>query len=181
MKFKDILRQQIVNHPSMMPQDVAKLCFQATYGAEHLLEDVKRAEAFFYDEYQMTEPGDKPVCEAISEEIVRVNFAGWKQSGLDEKKLFKAFCESAREISGATQKRDDEFRQRTEIVHEVLQEAERDDYVKLDFSIDDWKEYLEQYRQGGIRPVHHSSRYREAEKPAYRIVKKEILLKYLKV
>lgn len=181
MNFKDILKQQMINHPSMMPQDVVKLLFQATYGAEHLLEDVERAEAFFNEEYEMTEPDNVPLYEPISEETVRVNFAGWKQAGLDKTILFKAFCESAWTASVEGQKRDDEFWHRAEMAQEALQEAEGDASVNLDFSPDDWKEYLDRYRLEGVRPVHHSAGYREGEKPAYRIVKKEILLKYQKV
>ena len=37
MSIKKYLKEQFVLHPSMMPSDVAKLCYQAAMGAEHLL------------------------------------------------------------------------------------------------------------------------------------------------
>ena len=43
--FDACLRRQLQAHPSMLPQDVVKLCYQAACGAEHMLEDFAAAEA----------------------------------------------------------------------------------------------------------------------------------------
>ena len=37
MDFTTCLREQLRRHPSMQPQDVIKLCYQAARGAEHLI------------------------------------------------------------------------------------------------------------------------------------------------
>ena len=50
MEFEVYLKQQLALHPSMQPQDVVKLCYQAAHGAEHLLSDIKAAEKYFYQE-----------------------------------------------------------------------------------------------------------------------------------
>ena len=36
MTFEECLRKQLKNHPSMAARDVIKMCYQATFGAEHL-------------------------------------------------------------------------------------------------------------------------------------------------
>jgi len=61
------LRKQAAEHPSMQPQDVYKLIFQATFGAEHLLQDVDAAYEYFQKEYQEVVPGKKPLWEQIGD------------------------------------------------------------------------------------------------------------------
>lgn len=46
MKFKSYLIQQIRKHPAMMSRDVAKMCYQAAMGAEHLLSDTDGRKIF---------------------------------------------------------------------------------------------------------------------------------------
>ena len=43
--------------------------------------------------------------------------------------------------------------------------------LKKDFSINEWREFINSYLEGGIRAVHHSAEYRDSEKPSYRIIK----------
>ena len=47
MKFKDYLDYELNTKKSMELQDVIKMCYQAAFGAEHLLEDLERALAYF--------------------------------------------------------------------------------------------------------------------------------------
>ena len=44
--------------------------------------------------------------------------------------------------------------------------------------VEEWKEFLTAYRSAGMPAVHHSEEYRIAEKPAYRIVRVELLAEY---
>lgn len=43
MHFKSYLLEQIQMHRAMQPQDIVKLCYQAAYGAEHLIENYSAA------------------------------------------------------------------------------------------------------------------------------------------
>ena len=89
MDFDFYLKEQLKLHPSMQMQDIIKMCYQATFGVEHLLSDTKRAKQYFHQEYTTT-PADAslPLYEAISDEFCRVNLGAWKaadfvlQSGL---------------------------------------------------------------------------------------------------
>ena len=49
--FKDYLQEQVCLHPTMQPQDVVKMCYQAAFGAEHLLADKEAAFTWLKREY----------------------------------------------------------------------------------------------------------------------------------
>ena len=52
MSIEKYLLEQCAIHPSMQPQDVVKLCYQASFGAEHLLEDFAAAQNYFMEEFE---------------------------------------------------------------------------------------------------------------------------------
>ena len=56
MSIKNYLTEHIKKHPSLMPQDVVKLCYQAAFGAEHLLSDLSAAKRYFDLEFDGVEP-----------------------------------------------------------------------------------------------------------------------------
>ena len=67
------VREHIKNHPKAGWQDVVKLCYQASFGAEHVMADVSAAEAYFGLEYSQLNAGDPPLFEMISEDVCRVD------------------------------------------------------------------------------------------------------------
>ena len=94
------LKAHLRAHPSMTPQDIAKLCYQAAHGAEHLLADVERARGYLSREMDATEADDTlPLTEPISDTVSRVNLAPWKARGLSADALFDLFAATAR-VSG---------------------------------------------------------------------------------
>ena len=158
MGFETYFREQLHNHPSAQPRDVVKLCYQAAFGAEHLLQDMDRARAFLLKESEETKAKDIPLCEPISAEICRVNLAAWKYHGLPVEWLFQMFAASF----GKREDGESLFREYLKIAGAVWTAENR--------SLEDLKTYLSDYRKEGLHPVHHSDIYREAEQPAYRIV-----------
>lgn len=160
MSFETYLSQQISAHPSARPQDIVKLCFQAAYGAEHLLSDCDAARNYLEREYADTKAKDIPLYEKISRDVCRVNLAAWKFRKLPVEWLFNIFSASASVQKGSKEF----FLECLEIAEEVLRKAQ------IAFPIADWKEYLEEYKKSGMTAVHHSREYRECENPAYRIV-----------
>ncbi|MBQ4557390.1 MAG: hypothetical protein IJA60_07080 [Clostridia bacterium] len=147
--FEKYLAKHLERYPEMQPQDVVKICYQAAYGAEHLLGDVNAAKEYFISEYSAVEPQNTEIFEEISQEYIRVNLAAWKYHGLPQEWLFNMFAFTAKNRHDADNRFD-----------EYLQIAEK--------SIG--KEYIEGYKKGGARAVHHSDEYRAAYKPAYRVV-----------
>ena len=148
-----------------MPQDIAKICYQAAMGAEHLLSDTAAAKRYFDAEMAATEAEDGELFECLSDSICRVNFGAWKARGLPSDALFDAFVATASVKRGGK-----------ELLVRYLDEAEAC-ISCASFTLEEWQSFLIGYKAAGMPAVHHSARYRECEKPAYRIVDREILCK----
>jgi len=153
-------------HPSLAPQDVVKLCYQAAFGAEHLLSDHTQAMQYFYDEYEATPIDSKPLAEFIAPTVCRVNLSAWKRLKLDPAWLWKLFAKATGDMPNKDNK----------VFTSYISQA--DELIKTNillFSYPQWIEYINEYVQGestgtNFPPVRHSAAYRENEKPAYRIL-----------
>lgn len=159
--FKKLLLEQSKFHTSMLPQDVVKLCYQATFGAEHLLVDREKAFVYFMQEYAITPPNSMPVFETICDSYVRCNFAAWKQQKLPPEWLFELFYDTASKKSLGTEVL---FWNYINIAESLFAEH------IFSFSKEEWKDYIAHYKMQEIRAVHHSESYRKNENPAYRLI-----------
>lgn len=162
--FASYLKHQAKLHPSMTAQDGVKLCFQAAFGAEHILIDPAQARADLSAEFERTLPRRIELFEPISATYSRCNLAAWKYWQLPLEWLFEIFRHSAAE---KRQNAEPLFMEYLQIVTVC---AEKD---LLPFNSVQWRGYLDDYLAGGVRPVHHSAPYRLREQPAYRIVNRE--------
>ena len=161
MQIKPFLIEQVKNHPSMQPQDVMKLCYQAVYGADHLLDDLDAAEAFFTDEFSITEQSNDSIAEWISPLFGRVNFGAWKSEHLPSEWLFRMFIMTAKKRNSS----DTDFIMALDEVQRLTEKS------VFPFSLDAWEAFLADYNsESSPHPVHHSEQYREAEHPAYRVI-----------
>jgi len=154
------LLEELKRHPSLAPQDVAKLCYQAAFGAEHMLEDVSKAQAYFQDEYNATPIDEKPLVEYISPTICRVNLSAWKRLNLNPDWLWRLFLTSICPNND------------NKVFEYYITQAERlCREEKFPFTFLQWQEYISQYKNlKNCPPVRHSDEYRKNERPAYRIV-----------
>jgi hypothetical protein len=67
-----------------------------------------------------------------------------------------------------------------ELLRGYLNDAEACfDGLDLNFSLDEWRDFIERYTEAGMPAVHHSDAYRESEKPSYRVVRREALEKFI--
>lgn len=167
MDFAYYLKHQIELHPSMQMQDVVKMCYQAVFGVEHMLSDIERAKQYFRQEYEATPASfSLPLYEPISESFCRVNLAAWKARDLNSEELFDLFVSSANHNIPGT---------RTDLNNCAKSAEKLIAKGVFPFSLEEWKEYYVAYKNSGIRPVHHSDIYRQAEQPAYRLIRKSLL------
>lgn len=164
--WKQYLIGQAKMHPSMTPQDVYKMIFQAAFGAEHILQDEDAAWEYLKREYEEVQPGDGLLYEQIAGDIYRMNLRAWKKKNLPPEWLFRMFVGSVR---GASIQ--DNFRQYAEEAAEVVKEG------IFTFSTEEFLRYTEEYNPARPHAVHHSESYRAAERPSYRLVSG----KYLRV
>ena len=169
--FETYILDQAHLHPAFAPQDAIKLCYQATFGAEHLLQEAASVKAYFEKEYSETPAADLPLYEQICSNYGRVNLSAWKYHNLPSDWLFQVFLLTASVPSDQTA---DDLYACFDIVSDLCQKG------LLPFSYGNWKEHSTQYMDANhckTRPsaVHHSTAYRTAEKPAYRIVHTQYL------
>ena len=163
-----LFKEQAARHPSMEPQDAVKMCFQAAFGAEHLLEDREAAREWFLREYNQVQPRiEEPLKEDISAEFARMNLGAWKASQLPPEWLFGMFVETASVVDDAGSGRE-LFKRNMNMIGQLAKEG------VFGFGADAWEEYLQSYPVKEPVPVHHSESYRRAEKPAYRLVDRQI-------
>lgn len=166
MKFEDCLINHINMHPMLQCRDIIKFCFQAAFGAEHLLSDIERAKEYFYKEYDNTPSEEMPLYEELNDDFCRVNIAAWKENGLDKDLLFKIFVDSAKESHIGNR---DEIFLYFKNVSDVLNASENGILIK------EWETEVARYLETGLIPVHHSDVYRNEYLPSYRVVKTEFL------
>lgn len=160
MNICKYIKSQLELHSSMQPQDVIKLCYQAAFGAEHLLLDKERALIYFNEEYENTEPHASNLYEQISPEIYRINLSAWKDSNMPSDWLFEMFVNSMKPVENG----DALFLEYLKTLDENFEK------LPFSFSLNEWLDFKANYLKDGIRAIHHSQTYRDAEKPAYRIV-----------
>jgi len=158
-EFERIVAEQLTLHPSMQPQDLCKLCYQAARGGEHLLTNLSGARAYLEAEFASVAVEEIPLSEPISSEYVRVNLAAWKAAGYGAEELFTLFA-----AGGGVPKE----------VEPYLDAAERV-WCRSGRSAEALSAFLTEYRGAGCPSLHHSEEYRRAERPAYRVVRRELL------
>ena len=165
MEFKEYLIEHLKKHPSIKPCDIAKLCYQAAMGAEHLLLDTARAKKYFDAEFASVEPKSGELFECLSDNVCRVDLGVWKLEGMPSEWLFNMFVETATVKSGGREL----LEANLSCVEDVIKDRE------ISFSKEEWREFLEKYRALGMPAIHHSDEYRQSERPAYRIVDRSFL------
>jgi hypothetical protein len=164
--FSDILLAQVSRYPVMEIQDLYKLAYQAALGAEHAAPTRDAVHNYLMQELSLLVEGpQEPPTEPISPDgrILRVHLRPLIRAGIDPLKLSIAFWESAQAYKGTT-----------ELLVENWGEALSLALTgQLPFDPGEMDNYFADRREGEFEPVHHSSAYREAYKPAYRVVLRE--------
>ena len=162
MNSVNFIKEQAARHPAMEPVDVIKLCYQEAFGAEHLLQDREAALQYLHQEFDRVQPdGSEPMYELINDSICRVNLRAWKQQGLPVVWLFRMFAETE---SRSRQEGNALFQNCLKDVESLV------DSGTFGFDRAAWESFLKNYPVDCPKAVHHSEAYRQAEKPAYRLV-----------
>jgi len=160
MDLTDYLLAEYDRHSSLEPQDVVKLCYQAAFGAEHMLQDASNALAYFREEYGAVPADEKPLAEYIAPTVCRVNLSAWKRLNLNPDWLWRLFLASA-----SLKRENKDFESFIAQAEKLCHDGE------LPFTLAQWRAFVHQYESLDNRPpVRHSKAYREKEMPAYRIV-----------
>ncbi len=159
-----LISDHLTARRQVQPEDVYKLLYQGVFAGEHLLTSLEHARLRFFDEWEQTDPnGSEPLLEPVSidGEVVRVNLGRCRAENLPADAVWLAFSQSGR-LQGTK----DELQRLLDGFYELCACGRLPfDAVQVRCLIDD---LLRQNQP----PLHHSSAYREANRPAYRVVLK---------
>lgn len=179
-------------HPAMEPRDAVKLCYQAAFGAEHLLRDREAAHRYLEEEYDAREADSSFLYEQIHPGVCRVSLAAWKRERMPLEWLFEMFAETA---SNPPEDGKQVFRDCLDTVGRLVrgqtgiglthslaggricrdsgEEPGRERAAQqpvIPFTAQQWDDFLRGYPLDRPEALHHSERYRSGEHPAYRLV-----------
>ena len=159
-ELQKVLREHAKRYPLMQPTDAVKLIYQNEFGGGHLIRDEEACLNYLRREYADLEKDQTaPLCEDIGNGIVRVNLTALKEEDLEQ--LGKAFVDSAAKHKGTL----DSFLNKLEVLRTLTAEG------VFAFDLDALNSYLSEYEAAGYPAVSHSEQYRQAYKPAYRILR----------
>lgn len=158
-ELRAILIAHAKRYPLMQPTDAVKLIYQNEFGGGQLIRDEEACLNYLRREYADLEKDQTaPLCEDIGNGIVRVNLTALKEEDLEQ--LGKAFVDSAAKHKGTL----DSFLNKLEVLRTLTAEG------VFAFDLDALNSYLSEYEAAGYPAVSHSEQYRQAYKPAYRIL-----------
>lgn len=149
-----LIEEHKQRYPLMQGQDVYKLLYQGLLGPEHLLADPQRFLAGLQEELKGLTPGPAAALyEPVRPDgrLVRLHLRAWQSTGQSLDALLDACLAAARQSWG------------TPADLEQLWQAYAASRPEL-------SELTQTLRQNGFPPVHHSDAYRQAYRPAYRLV-----------
>ncbi len=163
--FSSILYAHARRYPQMTPQDGVKLLYQSVFGGGHMIPNPSAALARLQAEYDglMETQTREPLTEPIGGGLVRLGLSALDVRTLPLEAVNAMFCTSANTHTGST----DAFQAGLTVLRQMCLEG------KTPFAPDELDRYLTTYEQNGGGAVSHSDIYRQAYRPAYRIIKEE--------
>ena len=160
-ELRAILIAHTKRYPLMQPTDAVKLIYQNEFGGGHLIRDEQACLNYLRREYtSVAKDPTVPLYEDIGNGIIRVNLAAVKPEALEQ--LGRAFIDSAAKHKGTM----DRFLNKLEVLRKLANEG------VFNFDTNALNTYLSEYEAAGYPAVSHSPEYRQAYKPAYRIIRK---------
>ena len=160
-ELRAILIAHAKRYPLMQPRDAVKLIYQNEFGGGHLIRDEEACLNYLRREYtSVAKDPTVPLYEDIGNGIIRVNLAAVKPEDLEQ--LGRAFIDSAAKHKGTM----DRFLNKLEVLRKLANEG------VFNFDTNALNAYLSEYEAVGYPAVSHSPEYRQAYKPAYRIIRK---------
>lgn len=156
---RTFLLSYLQNHPDSEITDCFKVLYQSTFGCGHLIADPCAAADYIRREAAEASNTSDHTLEALDGDYTRVPLT-LLQNGLSADTLAKLFTLSAQKPHG-------DIPQLTEKLAVLLQLAREQ---LIPFSADAVQSAAAAWGASGYPAVHHSARYRETYRPAYRLI-----------
>lgn len=154
----EFLLEQYRTYPASQPEDLMKALYQSVFGCGHLVNDPSAAAAYIRTEAE-NRPNRQPYTEPLDGDYTRV-YLSVLQTGLSADTLARLLVLSVSEPHGDVS----ELESKLAVLTELVQQK------KLPFSEQQTAEKLAAWRGAGYPACHHSDRYRDTYRPAYRLI-----------
>jgi thymidylate kinase len=156
------MQAHIQKYPQMQPADMVKMLYQSEYAGGHLITDPAGSLSRLILECRgLKARAAKHAFEDIGGGLYRLHLAALSALGLEPQTLNRLFVATANTAKGSTQS----FSNKLDTFLASCRSGEQF------FNFADAEAYVRNYRAQGCPPVSHSSAYRAAYAPAYRVVK----------
>lgn len=149
---RDLLLGHFMKYPLLQAEDIFKYLFQSAFGCEHLVSDPSAALNYIKKEREMSV--SSPTLDELDGEYTRVHI-----SCLAPETLARIFCLSAKKEDGLAS-----LEAKLEVAKALVANGD------LPLDGEDFSRKLEAWRQAGYPALHHSDAFREAYRPAYRVI-----------
>lgn len=159
----EYLLDQCERYPALEPGDLLKGLHQSVFGCGHFVTDQAAGLALLRRELEA--PGLRADVEPLDGPYCRVHLGYLKDAGLAPETLFRLFALSAEEPSGDAAVLEEKLAA-------LLSLAEAD---RLPFPLEETAAAVEAWRKADFPACHHSERFRAAYRPAYRVIRKDLI------
>lgn len=163
MKFVgQLLSQHLERYPSLGIADIYKLLHQAALGPAHAVEALAARATLETELAQMRDGPAEPLADVISPDgrLARIHLRTFASQGKDMDALAAAFARTGNQYTGSTEK----------LARFCGCLGDLADAGGIPFSRADVEAFMRLQADAGYPAVRHSETFREAYKPAYRVV-----------
>ena len=161
---EQVLKNHFEDAPRMEPQDAVKLAYQSAFGCGHLLPAQEICARMIENEINETaENEDAFPFIPIGNGLCRLNLASPPVRALGAERLAR-MMQASDEIVRKRDDNADRFEEILRLIETLAMDGE------TPFSLQDFQDYLADYRAQCCPVVSHTPAYREAYRPAYRVV-----------
>lgn len=158
-----LLDYHFERYPEMQTDDIYKMLYQGSMGVGHFIGNPEGARRYLEREYTQVIPDHEiPLAEpvSISGDLVRLNIAPYKALGGDVESLFRAMMKTAGEFQPA----------KTDLIDLLQQTVILSETNIIPIEPAEFSDLMDEVAEYDYPAVHHSDIYREAYKPAYRVI-----------
>ena len=159
-ELKSLLRKQQTLYPESKLQDFVKLIFQNEFGGGHLIFNEEDSFIKLREEWANNDPCENRPFDDIGNGFSRLNLSAFSKEDLET--INRAFVISSNSITGTVES----FEQKLNILKSCIDGT-------LSLKKEESEHFLKEYKSSGYPPISHSAAYRQAYKPAYRVIRNE--------
>ncbi|HMM32787.1 MAG TPA: hypothetical protein PKB13_13545 [Clostridia bacterium] len=159
--FQNAFLSHAALHPLLCPKDAVKFAFQSEFGAEHFVENKQTSLARLEAECAaLPMCVSEPLIEPLGARFFRLNLAPALVAGASPCTINEMFVKTANAPKGT----EEGYLQKLFKLNALCKAA------NLPIAGGALEAFLEEYRKNGLGSLHHSEVYREAYRPAYRVL-----------